>query len=76
MAYSPIFTNNALKKMAGLGLSEGAALSVYKNGVKEGSSYGGWNSISKFSGYEIGVYYNQGSDGVWRIISVWKRNRR
>jgi len=71
-----IFTNNALRKMASLGLSEGSVLNIYNKGDKEKSNIGGYNSIMKFPGYEIGVYYNQGNDGKWRIISVWKRGRR
>ena len=71
-----IFTNNALSKMKALGIGEGAVLSVYKNGTIERPKWGGYNAISKFPEYEIGVYYNQGSDGVWRIISVWRRDRR
>jgi len=74
--YDNIFTNNALNKMRKLGLSESTVLSVYKSGQREKSNIGGYNAIKKFSGYEIGVYYNQGKDGKWRIISVWKRGRR
>ena len=62
--------------MKKLGLSEKAVLSVFNSGQTEASRLGGWNAVKKFSGYEIGVFYNKSSDGKWKIISVWKRNRR
>jgi hypothetical protein len=74
--YDNIFTNNALKKMRALGLSEALVIDVYNNGQSEESNIGGYNAIKKFSGYEIGVYYNRDDRGVFKIISVWKRNRR
>ena len=74
--YNDIFTNNALSKMKKLGLSESQVLSAYKSGQIEDASIGGWNSIKKFPGYEIGVYYNRDRWGKYKIISVWKRNRR
>lgn len=74
--YDNIFTNHALKKMQALGLSESLVLDVYNTGQSEESNIGGFNAIKKFPGYEIGVYYNRDNRGVYKIISVWKRNRR
>lgn len=74
--YNNIFTNNALKKMKDLGLSEALVLDVYNTGESEKSNIDGFNAVKKFPGYEIGVYYNRDSRGVYKIISVWKRNRR
>lgn len=74
--YDNIFTNNALRKMRALGLSEAVVLDVYNTGQTEKSSWGGYNAIKKFPGYEIGVYYSRDNRGVYKIISVWKRARR
>lgn len=74
--YDNIFTNRALQKMKALGLSESTVMDAYNHGQSEESSYGGWNAIKKYPGYEIGVYYNRDKDGKYKIISVWKRNRR
>ena len=74
--YDNIFTNNALRKMKALGLSEALVLDVYNTGESEKSDIGGFNAVKKFSGYEIGVYYNRDSRGAYKIISVWKRGRR
>ena len=74
--YTNIFTNNALKKMKALGLSEALVLDVYNTGASEKSNIGGFNAVKKFSGYEIGVYYDRDNRGVYKIISVWKRGRR
>lgn len=73
---STIVTNNALKKAAQLGISEATIMDVFNNGQTEKSAIGGWNAIKKYSGYEIGVYYNRKPSGEWIIISVWKRERR
>lgn len=62
--------------MRALGLSEAQVLSAYNSGQSEKASIGGFNAIKKFSGYEIGVYYKKGRGGKYKIISVWKRNRR
>lgn len=74
--YNNIFTNSALSKMRALGLSEAVILDVYNTGASEKSNIGGFNAIKKFPGYEIGVYYDRDSRGVYKIISVWKRDRR
>jgi hypothetical protein len=71
-----IITNRALNKMAKYGLSEKMVLDVFNTGKTEEASIGGWNAIKKYSGREIGVYYNRRPDGQWVIISVWVRNRR
>lgn len=74
--YDNIFTNNALRKMGALGLSEAKVLDVFNTGATERSNIGGYNAIKKFPGYEIGVYYDRDDRGVYKIISVWRRNRR
>lgn len=71
---SPIITNNAVKKMLQFGITENEAVGVFNNGTVE--KYGdGYTSISKFDGYEIGVYWVQEHDGTYKILSVWKRDR-
>ena len=72
---SPIITNNAIRKMANWQISEGEAINVFNNGTVEKYG-GGYTSVSKFNGYEIGVYWVQESDGTYKILSVWKRDRR
>lgn len=74
--YDNIFTNNALSKMRALGLSEAIILDVYNTGASEKSDIGGFNAIKKFPGYEIGVYYIRDDRGIYKIVSVWKRDRR
>ena len=76
MAYSPIFTNSALKKMRTLGLTEGAVLDAFNHGVVEKKPGGVCNSIKKYPGYEIGVMYKQDAKGAYIILSVWYRGRR
>ncbi len=71
-----IWSNNVLKKMASLGVSETEVLDVFNKGETEKSSLGGLNAIKKYPGREIGVYYNRKPSGEWIIISVWKRDRR
>ena len=71
----PIITNNAVRKMAHWQISESEAIGVFNNGTVE--KYGGGHtSITKFSGYEIGVYWIQDPNGTYKILSVWKRDRR
>lgn len=72
---TPIITNNAVRKMGLWGITENEAISVFNNGSVE--KFGdGHTSVSKFNGYEIGVYWIQETDGTYKIISVWKRDRR
>ena len=75
--YDNIFTNRALSKMKQWQLSESQVLDAYNSGDVEKSKFGGWNAIKKYQGYEIGVYYvKDGQTGQYKIVSVWKRNRR
>jgi len=72
----PIITSKALRKMAEFRLSEGQVLDAYNKGtVEKWSMGGGYNSVKKYSGYEIGVAYFVDAKGVYRITSVWKRER-
>jgi len=71
---SPIFTNHALTKMKYWGISESQALDTFNSGAVEKRG-GGNNAIKKYAGYEIGVYYVT-ELGKYKILSVWKRNRR
>jgi hypothetical protein len=76
--YKIIFTNNALTKMKGWGLSEAEVLDTFNQGQTEwDASYQQWKAIKKYPGREVGVSYLQKSDtGQWVITSVWKRNNR
>jgi hypothetical protein len=77
MSNSPIFTNHTLAKMNQWQLSEKDVLDVLNKGEIEPASCGGkWNSLRKYSGYEIGINYDKKDDGTVVIISVWKRIRR
>lgn len=72
-----IFTNKALSKMKDWGLSESVILDVFNSGTVEGwSTGGGYNSIKKYNGYEIGVAWIQDEKGAYIITSVWKRDNR
>jgi hypothetical protein len=63
--------------MSEYGLSEGHVIDAYNNGTTEKWTNGvGYNAVKKYNGYEIGVAYFIDSKGVYRITSVWKRNRR
>jgi hypothetical protein len=74
---SVIFTNKALAKMAGFGLSEGQVMDAYNKGTPEKWTNGaGYNSVRKYNGYEIGVAYFVDSKGITRITSVWTRENR
>lgn len=70
----PIFTNYALTKMKIFGLSESQVLDAFNKGIVEKKG-GGYNAIKKYSTYEVGVYYTVKSN-IYKIVSVWKRNRR
>lgn len=70
-----IFTNNALRKIANRGLSESQVRDVFTKGRVERYKQG-YTSVYKYSGYEVGVYWNRDSDGKYKIISAWKRSRR
>ena len=74
--YDNIFTNKALEKMTKLSLSESLVMDVFNTGETEASKIGGWNAVKKFSGQEIGVYFIRDERGVYKIVSVWKRERR
>ena len=74
--YSPIFTNNALRKMRQFRLSESTVLNAFNSGVVEKKPGGVSNSIKKYQGYEIGVMWKQDQRGAYVILSVWSRNRR
>lgn len=76
--YTPIFTNNALSKMKGWGLSESEVLDAFNEGDREWvAKFQWWNFIKKYPGREVGVSATQKSDtGQWVIVSVWKRSRR
>lgn len=72
---TPIITNNAVKKMSQWQITESEAINVFNNGTVE--KFGnGHTSVSKYSGYEIGVYWIQDPGGTYKILSVWKRDRR
>jgi hypothetical protein len=71
-----IWTNNVLEKMKKLGLSESAVLDAFNNGEQEKSKIGGFNSIKKYPGRELGVYYDRRTSGEYVILSVWERKRR
>ena len=74
---TPIFTNNALRKMKIWGLSEKAVLDAFNNGETEKANYGGrWNAVRKYPNYEIGVNYDRKYTGEYIIVSVWYRERR
>ena len=67
--------------MSQLGLSETQILDTFNTGAYEEWSIKltdakGYNSVKKYSGYEIGVAYIQDKNGVYKITSVWKRERR
>lgn len=70
----PIFTNHALRKMRSWGLSESQALDAFNHGTVEKRG-GGYNAIKRYSSYEVGVYYIL-DFGKYKILSVWKRDRR
>lgn len=73
----PIITNKALQKMSAFGLSEAQLLDAFNSGSVEKWTNGkGWNSVKKYSDYEIGVAYFVDEKGIYRITSVWKRERR
>lgn len=71
-----VITNNALKKMSQLRLSESVVNNVFNTGEVETKAGGINNSIKKFPGYEIGVMHKTDNTGKHIILSVWKRNRR
>lgn len=71
-----IFTNRVLRDMRKLGLSESLVLSIFNSGEVEKSKIGGFNVVKKFPGYEIGVYYIRDKEGRYKIVTVWKRDRR
>lgn len=72
---TPVITNNAIRKMSQWKISEYEAVDVFNNGSVE--KFGqGYTSISKFSNFEIGVYWVQDAKGVYKILSVWKRTRK
>jgi hypothetical protein len=77
----PIFTNKAILQMSQLGLSEPQILDTFNTGDYEEWSIKltdvkGYNSVKKYAGYEIGVAYIQDKSRVYKITSVWKRERR
>lgn len=76
MAKSIIFTNNALKKMKDIGLSESKVIEVYSTG--EDRKYGDSKiKQKKYLGYEIGVIYSFDKVNSQPIIvSVWQRTNR
>lgn len=72
-----IFTNKALYKMSGCGLSEGQVLDAFNGGTVEKWSNGaGYNAVKKFNGYEIGVAYTRDQEGKYIITTVWTRDNR
>lgn len=77
MSNQVIFTNKALGKMAYYGLSERYVMDAFNYGEVENSIVpGAKQAVKKYSGYEIGVIYSQDRERKYKIISVWKRNRR
>jgi len=70
----PIFTNHALAKMKYWGVSEFQVLDAFNSGTVEKRGAGN-NAIKKYAGYEVGVFYVT-EFGKYKILSVWKRNRR
>lgn len=72
-----VFTNKALSKMKDYGFSETIALDTFNTGsVEKWSTSGGYNSIKKYNGYEVGVAWIQDTNGKYIITSVWKRDNR
>ncbi len=72
-----IFTNKALSKMKDVGLSESLVLDAFNSGIVEKwSTGGGYNSVKKYNGYEIGVAWLRDEKGAYIITSVWKRDNR
>jgi len=56
---------------------ESTVMEVFNKGAIENwSSGGGFNSIKKYNGYEIGVAWIRDKAGKYIITSVWQRNNR
>jgi len=73
----PFFPQKTIQRMRDLGLSESQVLDVFNTGTYETSENGTKMAVKKFSGYEIGLFYDQsGKTGQYTIIRVWKRERR
>ena len=74
---SPVFTNKALVLIGQLGIAEALVLEVFNKGAIQKWTNGvGFNSVKKYTGYEIGVAWFRDQKGVYRITSVWKRENR
>lgn len=61
--------------MAKYGLSEVQVGEAFNKGSIE-QFKDGYTSHRKYSGYEVGVYWDRKSSGHYIIISAWKRGRR
>jgi hypothetical protein len=68
------FPKKIIKKMKDLGISESDIYDVFYNGVEiEGKN----GMYRKYNGYEIGFFYVVDDlTNEFRLIAVWKRDRR
>lgn len=63
--------------MADFGLSESQVVDAFNSGTVEAwSNRAGFNAVKKYLNYEIGVAYFRDNRGIYKITSVWKRDRR